>query len=110
VSASSVWGSGQPGYRPLTACAMCVIVLDMKTTSVRMVQHNLARVLSWVQEGEEVQVTRRHVVVAKIVPCRKARKDFQHPDFLGRARRIWGNRPKGMALSGTVCEDREERA
>ncbi len=75
-----------------------------------MVQHNLAKVLNWVQEGEEVEVTRRHVVVAKIVSCQKEREDVQHPDFLGRARRIWGSQPKGMPLSAAVCRDREERA
>jgi antitoxin (DNA-binding transcriptional repressor) of toxin-antitoxin stability system len=81
----------------------------MKTASVRMMQHNLAHVLDWVQGGEEVTVTRRHVAVAKLVPCGKARENVQHPDFLGRARRIWGDQPHGMALSKAVRTSREER-
>ncbi len=94
----------------MTVCVMCVIVLDMRTTNVRMVQHNLAQVLRWVQAGEEVQLTRRQTVIAKIVPCQAARKSIQHPDFVTRARAIWGNRPKGLPLSETVCADRGERA
>ena len=94
----------------MTTCTTCVIVLDMKTANVRMVQHNLAEVLDWVQEGEEVQVTRRHEVVAKIVPCQGEPRGVQHPDFLARARRIWGKRPKGIALSEALRHDREERA
>ena len=34
-------------------------MLDMKTASVRDVQHHLSRVLAWVEQGEEVQITRR---------------------------------------------------
>ena len=88
---------------------MCVILLDMKTANVRMVQHNLAKVLDWVRDGEEVQVTRRREVVAKIVPCPDTRRAVEHPDFVARAKRIWGPRPKGTALSETVREDREDR-
>jgi antitoxin (DNA-binding transcriptional repressor) of toxin-antitoxin stability system len=67
-------------------------------------------VLKWVQEGEEVEVTRRSRVVARIVPCPDAGAPVRHPDFLDRARRIWGERPAGEALSDLVRTDRRERA
>jgi len=44
-------------------------MLDMKTASVREVQHHLSKVLAWVEKGEEVQITRRNKPVAKIVPA-----------------------------------------
>jgi prevent-host-death family protein len=39
----------------------------MKTTSVRELRNNYAKVLRWVSAGEEVAVTRRGKVVAKVV-------------------------------------------
>ena len=40
----------------------------MKTTTVRELRNNYAKVLKWVATGEEVEVTRRGKVVAKVVP------------------------------------------
>lgn len=40
----------------------------MKTTTVRELRNNYARVLKWVASGQEIQVTRRGKVVAKVVP------------------------------------------
>jgi prevent-host-death family protein len=40
----------------------------MKTTTVRELRNNYARVLKWVSKGEEVEVTRRGKAVAKVVP------------------------------------------
>lgn len=39
----------------------------MKTTSVRELRNNYAKVLRWVSAGEEIAVTRRGKVVAKVV-------------------------------------------
>jgi prevent-host-death family protein len=48
----------------------------MKTTTVRELRNNYSRVLRWISKGEEVEVTRRGKVVAKVVPppSAKARK------------------------------------
>lgn len=40
----------------------------MKTTTVRELRNNYAQVLKWVSAGQEVAVTRRGKVVAKVVP------------------------------------------
>ena len=40
----------------------------MKTTTVRELRNNYSKVLGWVAKGEEVEVTRRGTVVAKVVP------------------------------------------
>jgi antitoxin (DNA-binding transcriptional repressor) of toxin-antitoxin stability system len=79
----------------------------MKTATVRKVQHNLTEVLSWVERGEEVRVLRRKKVVARLVPPQP--EPPQSPDFLGRARAIWGATPKGTRLSAIVSESRGER-
>jgi prevent-host-death family protein len=40
----------------------------MKTTTVRDLRNNYAKVLNWVSKGEEVEVTRRGKAVARVVP------------------------------------------
>lgn len=40
----------------------------MKTTTVRELRNHYAQVLKWVSSGQEVAVTRRGKVVAKVVP------------------------------------------
>jgi prevent-host-death family protein len=40
----------------------------MKRATVRELRNNYSKVLYWVSLGEEVEVTRRGMVVAKVVP------------------------------------------
>jgi len=84
-------------------------MLNMKTASVRDVQHHLSKVLAWVEKGEEVQITRRNKPVAKIVPAEAQGTPIALPAFAARARQIWGETPVGKSLSQTVVDDRKER-
>lgn len=86
---------------------MCVNMSYMKTATVREVQHNLKKVLAWVEGGEVVQVVRRAKVVARLVPADP--EPVVSPDFVGRARRIWGDQPDGALLSEIVSEARGAR-
>ena len=89
---------------------MCVILFNMKTATVRDVQHHLGKVLAWVEKGEEVQITRRSKPVARLVPSGAASlTPVPMPDFAARARAIWGAQPKGGSLSKAILADREER-
>ena len=89
---------------------MCVIMLNMKTATVRDVQHHLAKVLAWVERGEEVEITRRSKPVARLVPSIPVHPaPAEMPDFAARARAIWGAQPKGSGLSKTILTEREER-
>jgi prevent-host-death family protein len=45
----------------------------MKRTTVRELRNNYSKVLQWVSKGEEVEVTRRGKVVAKVVPPASAK-------------------------------------
>jgi prevent-host-death family protein len=87
---------------------MCVTMLNMKTATVRDVQHHLAHVLRWVEDGEEVQITRRDRIVARLVPARGAKKPAW-PDFERRLRRIWPGRRRGTPVSRLIIEGREDR-
>ena len=89
------------------AADTCVIMSNMKTATIREVQHNLSAVLSCVARGEEVAVLRRGKMVAKLVPPDpRARAS---PDFLARAQAVWGDEPEGRPLSQIVSESRGER-
>jgi antitoxin (DNA-binding transcriptional repressor) of toxin-antitoxin stability system len=85
----------------------CVILSRMKTATIRKVQHHLAEVLSWVERGEEVRVLRRNKVVARLVPPTPEVPDS--PDFLARAKAIWGANPTGARPSKLVSESRGAR-
>ena len=76
----------------------------MRTASVQQVPKQWAEILRWVAAGEEVEVTEQDQVVAKVVPARPA----PTPDFLARAKAIWGETPSGTALSAVVSEARGE--
>jgi antitoxin (DNA-binding transcriptional repressor) of toxin-antitoxin stability system len=76
----------------------------MKVATVRQIQHNLAEVLAWVADGQEVQVFRRKRLVARLLP--PGPEAAKSPDFLARARGIWGKKPRGKALSALVSEAR----
>lgn len=74
----------------------------MKTASAQQVPQQWSEILRWVAAGEEVQVTVDDQVVAKVVPPTPAIT----PDFLGRAKAVWGDSPAGKPLSALVSEAR----
>lgn len=74
----------------------------MKTASVQQLPEQWPEILRWVAAGEEVQVTEQDQVVATVVPPKPAAT----PDFLGRAKAIWGEAPAGKPLSELVLETR----
>ena len=88
-------------------------LLDMKTATVREVQHKLSRVLARVKRGEEVTITKRGKVVARLVPPVIAQGSgrAEWPDFSGRMKRLFPDGPPaGKPTSEVVMELREERS
>jgi antitoxin (DNA-binding transcriptional repressor) of toxin-antitoxin stability system len=76
----------------------------MKTASVQQVPQQWTEILRWVAAGEEVQVTQQEKVVARVVPAWP--RPVAQPDFLARAKAIWGEQPPGKPLSALVAEAR----
>ncbi len=73
----------------------------MKTASVQQVPEQWATISGWLAAGEEVEVTQQNEVVARLVPATRT-----PPDFLARAKAVWGDRPSGQPLSALVNEAR----
>ena len=83
---------------------------NMKTASVREVQHGLARVLSEVGKGQEIAVTKHGKVVARIVPAARTAGRLRWPDSAARMERLMaGETVKGAPPSEIVRELRGER-
>jgi antitoxin (DNA-binding transcriptional repressor) of toxin-antitoxin stability system len=75
----------------------------MKTATAQQVPQQWIEILGWLAADEEVQVTLEDRVVARIVPSPAAPAT---PDFLARARAIWGAAPAGEPLSALVDHSR----
>ena len=88
----------------MTSECRCVRTLNMKTATVRQIQHHFNEVLAWVNQGTEVCVTRRRQAVAMLVPLVKTPR--RRPDFLGRAEVIWGKGASRQPLSRMVIKAR----
>ena len=86
------------------------IMSNMKTATVRQVQHGLAHVISEVQKGQEIAITKRGKVVARIVPAARPRASVAWPDSQARMAVLTSRKGiKGAAPSEIVREQRGER-
>jgi antitoxin (DNA-binding transcriptional repressor) of toxin-antitoxin stability system len=80
----------------------------MKTATVREIRHDFGRVLTWIEEGEQVEITKRKRVVARLVPVKIKAKEFKWPDFAARRKKTFPNGIKGKPVSEIVDEGRGE--
>ena len=90
---------------------MLDIVSNMKTATVRAVQHGLAGLLSEVQKGQAFAVTKYGKVIARIIPASGTQAALRWPDSAGRMKRLMSGvaPPQGAAPSEVVRELRGER-
>ena len=82
----------------------------MKTATVRQIQHSLKSVLTWVDAGETVTVTRRNSPVAEIGPPRHlgARRRAR-PDFGARLKEVFPHPLPGGTNAERIAEERNHR-
>ena len=84
-------------------------MFNMKKATIREVQHNLRKVLRWIEDGEGVVITRRNRIVAKLVPSSLQERKTEWPDFTARIQSIWGSAPSGKPASRIIIDERDER-
>jgi antitoxin (DNA-binding transcriptional repressor) of toxin-antitoxin stability system len=46
---------------------------NMKTATVRELRNRYTQLLEWIDAGEEIRITRRGIVIARLVPENRAR-------------------------------------
>ena len=65
----------------------------MKTASVRDIRQNFPRVMAWIADGEQVAITMRRKVVARLIPEKPAdRRSVKSPDFAAISCEIFAGR------------------
>jgi antitoxin (DNA-binding transcriptional repressor) of toxin-antitoxin stability system len=80
----------------------------MKTASVRDLRYDFAKIERLLTNGEEVQITKRRKVIAKLVPEKSAIRP-ELPDFVGRMRAIFGDKMVEVSGAELISEGREDR-
>ena len=80
----------------------------MKKATVRDLRYRFSVVEDLLREGEEIHITKRKRVIARLLPPEPA-APTAFPDFLARLKKIFGK--KRMKVSGAeiIAVDREER-
>ena len=65
----------------------------MKSATVRQIQHHFKDVLSWIENGEEVEVTSRRQAVARLIPPRPSPgpRKVKWPDIKARLKAVYGD-------------------
>lgn len=79
----------------------------MKSVSVRDLRYDFKKVERLLAEGDEIQITKRRTVIARIVPEPRPRPPL--PDFLGRLRAIYGDKVLPTTGADVVSWDRDGR-
>jgi antitoxin (DNA-binding transcriptional repressor) of toxin-antitoxin stability system len=77
----------------------------VKKVSVREVQHNLRKVLQYLEHGDEIIIMRRNTAIAKIVPFNYQASPTSFPDFAERRKKLFPH-PEGKSLGDIILEDR----
>lgn len=79
----------------------------MKTVSVRDLRYDFKKVERLLSQGDEIQITKRRKVVARLTPERDQRPPL--PDFLGRMRANFGDKVLEVSGAELISQDREDR-
>ncbi len=80
----------------------------MKTVSVRDLRYDFKMVERILRQGEEIRITKRRQVIARMVPEGPVPKAVM-PDFMGRLRAIYGDECQPVTGAEIVSMDRDGR-
>ena len=58
----------------------------MKTSTVRHLRNNFSQIARWLKDGEQVVITMRKKVIARIIPEPSENRTLRMPDFAKRIR------------------------
>ena len=77
----------------------------MKKASIRDLRYGFKRIERLLHQGEEIQITKRRHVIARLVPER-VEVATEIPDFMARLRRIYGDKVLSVSGADLVSADR----
>ena len=87
----------------MTGCD--AIMHHMKKATVRDLRYRFREVENLLREGEEIQITKRRRVIAKLMPCPPAPPP-RRPDFLDRLQTVYGNTPLKVSGAELIARER----
>ena len=79
----------------------------MKKTTIRELKHDTTTVLSWVADGESVEVRRHGKPVAVLSP-RKRQARIARPNFVARLQAVYGEEVLPTTGTELIAESRGE--
>ena len=77
----------------------------MKKASIRELRYAFNKIERLLNQGEEVQITKRRRVIARLVP-ENSQASPPMPDFLERMRAIYGDKKLKVSGAELISEDR----
>ena len=78
----------------------------MRKASVRDLRYGFKKIERLLHQGEEVQITKRRRVIARLVP-ENVRAAAPMPDFLERLRSIYGDTTLVVSGAELIAQDRD---
>jgi antitoxin (DNA-binding transcriptional repressor) of toxin-antitoxin stability system len=82
------------------------IMYHMTKASVRDLRYEFKKIERLLLKGEEIQITKRRRVIARLVPERPENEKKKMPDFLARVRRIYGDKVLAVSGADLISSDR----
>ncbi|MGH9511946.1 MAG: type II toxin-antitoxin system Phd/YefM family antitoxin [Terriglobales bacterium] len=79
----------------------------MMKASVRDLRYRFREVEDLLREGQEIQITKRNRVIARLVPEREE-KTIELPDIMARLKKIY-KKPLKVSGAELIARDRESR-
>jgi len=78
----------------------------MAKASVGDLRYRFSKLEYLLRHGEEIQITKRNRVIARLVPQREE-KAIEIPDFMARLKKIYGDRKMKVTGAELIVEDRD---
>jgi antitoxin (DNA-binding transcriptional repressor) of toxin-antitoxin stability system len=82
------------------------MLYHMRKASVRDLRYRFSVVEALLSEGQKIQITKRKRVIAHLTPVKTAASS-RRPDFLGRLRKIYGNKVLKTTGAELLAQDRD---
>ena len=79
----------------------------MTKASVRDLRYEFKKIERLLLQGEEIQITKRRRVIARLVPESPEGEKKKMPDFLARVRRIYGDKVLAVSGADLISSDRD---
>jgi antitoxin (DNA-binding transcriptional repressor) of toxin-antitoxin stability system len=78
----------------------------MKRASVRDLRYDFPKVEKMLAEGEPIEITKRNQVIGTLTPASVSKK-VEFPDFMGRLKKIYGNKVLKVSGAELIRRDRD---